>query len=221
MLEVLPSATHVHFACHGGGRFFDPLLSAALSLSSEEPLSAREVAGLEISARLVVASACETGVPQGYYEVDESLGLSHLHSWRQGRLGVVSTLWQVDDFATALIMSKFYEGIFPIQHGCLLLLSAKRSSGSAICPRRSCHRRLRIKSGTACGRCGVAARSPGSLRRNSAPYSAPVLLGGVCIHWCLRACRPARTDLERILPYRVTSKRKVRSTVAFGQPCAR
>ena len=111
VLDALPSATHVHFACHGGGRFFDPLLSAALSLSSEEPLSAREVAGLEISARLVVASACETGVPQGYYEVDESLGLASAFV-AAGAAGVISTLWQVDDFATALIMSKFYEGIF-------------------------------------------------------------------------------------------------------------
>ena len=50
VLDVLPSATHLHFACHGGGRFFDPLLSAALSLSSEEQISAREIAGLEIHA---------------------------------------------------------------------------------------------------------------------------------------------------------------------------
>ncbi|MCY3881319.1 MAG: CHAT domain-containing protein [Chloroflexi bacterium] len=110
VLDALPSATHVHFACHGGGRFFDPLLSAALSLSDEEPLSAREVAGLEISARLVVASACETGVLQGYFEVDESLGLASAFV-AAGAAGVISTLWQVDDLATALIMSKFYEGI--------------------------------------------------------------------------------------------------------------
>ena len=110
VLDALPSATHVHFACHGGGRFFDPLLSAALSLSDEEPLSAREVAGLEVSARLVVASACETGVPQGYYEVDEALGLASAFV-AAGAAGVISTLWQVDDFATALVMAKFYEGI--------------------------------------------------------------------------------------------------------------
>ncbi len=35
VLDVLPSATHVHFACHGGGGFLDSLLSAALSLSEE------------------------------------------------------------------------------------------------------------------------------------------------------------------------------------------
>ena len=97
VLDELPSATHVHFACHGGGRFLDPLLSAALSLSGEELLSAREIAGLSTPARLVVASACETGVVQGYYEVDESLGLSsafvaagggwgYLHALGGGRL---------------------------------------------------------------------------------------------------------------------------------------
>ena len=111
VLEVLPSATHAHFACHGGGGFLDPLLSAALSLSGEEELSALEVAGLEIPARLVVASACETGVVQDYYAVDEALGLATAFV-AAGAAGVISTLWEVDDFATALIVSKFYEGLF-------------------------------------------------------------------------------------------------------------
>ena len=111
VVEALPSATHVHFACHAGARFIDPQFSAALVLSDEEELSALEVARLEIPARLVVASACETGVLQGYNEVDESLGLASAFI-AAGAAGVVSTLWEVDDFAAALIVSKFYEGIW-------------------------------------------------------------------------------------------------------------
>ncbi len=111
VLEVLPPATHVHFACHGGGGLLDPLLSAALSLSGEEELSALEVAGLEIPARLVVASACETGVVQEYEAVDEALGLATAFV-AAGAAGVISTLWEVDDFATALIVSRFYEELF-------------------------------------------------------------------------------------------------------------
>ena len=111
VLEVLPSATHVHFACHGKGRFFDPLFSAALSLAGEEELSAIEVARLAIPARLVVASACETGVLQGYDEIDESLGVASAFI-AAGAAAVVSTLWSVDDFATALVVSRFYEGLF-------------------------------------------------------------------------------------------------------------
>ena len=110
VLEALPSATHAHFACHGEGRFMEPTLSSALSLSDEEELTALEVASLEIQARLVVASACETGVVQGYKSIDEALGLATAFI-AAGAAGVVSTLWEVDDLATALIVSKFYEGL--------------------------------------------------------------------------------------------------------------
>jgi len=111
VMEALPSATHVHFACHAHARFFDPQLSAAISLSDGEELSALEIARLEIPARLVVASACETGVLQGYDAIDESLGLASAFI-AAGAAGVVSTLWEVDDFVAALIVSKLYEGIF-------------------------------------------------------------------------------------------------------------
>ena len=121
VLDVLPSATHVHFACHGGGGFLDSLLSAALSLSEEKELSALEIAGLEMPVRLVVASACETGVVQDYEAVDESLSLATAFV-AAGAAGVVSTLWEVCDFATALIVSKFYEGLF----------LAKRSPATAL-----------------------------------------------------------------------------------------
>lgn len=111
VLDVLPFATHVHFACHAGAQLFDPLLSAAVSLSGEEELSALEIARLEIPARLVVASACQTGVLQSYEEIDESLGLATAFL-AAGAAGVVSTLWAVDDYPTALIISKFYEVMF-------------------------------------------------------------------------------------------------------------
>ena len=109
-MEALPSATHVHLACHASARFFDPQLSAAISLSDGE-VSALEIARHQVPARLVVASACETGVLQGYDAIDESLGLASAFI-AAGAAGVVSTLWAVDDFAAALIVSKFYEGIF-------------------------------------------------------------------------------------------------------------
>ena len=111
VMEALPSATHVHLACHASARFFDPRLSAAISLSDEEELAAIEIARHQVPARLVVASACETGVLQGYDTIDESLGLASAFI-AAGAAGVVSTLWAVDDFAAALIVSKFYEGIF-------------------------------------------------------------------------------------------------------------
>ena len=111
VLDALVSATHVHFACHGAASFFGQPLSAALALAGEDRLSALEIARTRIPARLVVASACETGVLQGYEEADESLSLASAFI-AAGAASVVSTLWSVDDLAAALIMTRFYEGLF-------------------------------------------------------------------------------------------------------------
>ncbi|HTP25998.1 MAG TPA: CHAT domain-containing protein, partial [Anaeromyxobacteraceae bacterium] len=46
VLEHLPGADHVHFACHGAASFFDEALGAALYLSNDEPLTARDVLSL-------------------------------------------------------------------------------------------------------------------------------------------------------------------------------
>ena len=168
MVEALPSATHVHFACHARARFFDPQFSAAVSLSNEEQLSALEIARLQIPARLVVASACETGVLQGYDEVDESLGLASAFI-AAGAAGVVSTLWEVDDFATALIGSKFYEGMFvanmppatALREAQLWMRDAADDVIDAYASSRALLRALR-------GGCHSSVSSGGS-----APYAAP------------------------------------------------
>ena len=114
LLEALATGTHVHLACHAGAGLYDPLFSASLSLAGGEDLSFLEIVGLSISARIVVASACETGVAQSYHEIDECFSLASAFI-AAGVAGVVSTLWAVDDFATALVMYKFYEGM--LNHG--------------------------------------------------------------------------------------------------------
>ena len=111
VMDALPFATYVHLACHAGAQFFGQPWSAAVSLAGDRQLSAIEVARLEIPARLVVASACQTGIIQGYDELDESFSLAAAFI-AAGAAGVVASLWAVDDYATALLMSKFYEGIF-------------------------------------------------------------------------------------------------------------
>jgi CHAT domain-containing protein len=101
----------VHFACHGAASFFDPAFTAALSLAHEQPLGIQELLEIpDFAPRLVVASACETGVIQGYSTADESLTLASLFVGA-GAAGVVATLWAVDDYATALLMSRFYENL--------------------------------------------------------------------------------------------------------------
>lgn len=78
------------------------------TLPGNEEFSALEIAGLEILARLVVASACETGVIRNYQALDEALSLAMVFI-AAGAAGVVSTLREVDDYAAALIVSRFYD----------------------------------------------------------------------------------------------------------------
>jgi CHAT domain-containing protein/tetratricopeptide (TPR) repeat protein len=109
VVAALPAATRVHLACHGAASILDRPMNAALSLAGNEPLYAEEILQLDdFAPRLVVASACETGVIQGYETADEALTLGVMFV-AAGAAGVVSTLWSISDLATALLMSCFYE----------------------------------------------------------------------------------------------------------------
>lgn len=54
------------------------------------------------------ASACETGVIPGYETADEVLALSTVFLGA-GAAGAVASLWSVNDYATSLLMTRFYE----------------------------------------------------------------------------------------------------------------
>ena len=109
VVAALPSASHVHLACHGRAAASTLVLDAALSFDHDRALSGAEILDLDLSrARLVVASACETAVIAGYETIDESLAFSTLFLGA-GAAGVVATLWSVEDYATSLLMTRFYE----------------------------------------------------------------------------------------------------------------
>jgi CHAT domain-containing protein/tetratricopeptide (TPR) repeat protein len=111
LLREVPGTSHIHLACHGQASIMDITLTASLSLANGEPLRADELLGIQdLSPRLIVMSACESGVIQGYETADESLALSTVFL-AAGAAGVVASLWAVDDYATALLMSRFYEAL--------------------------------------------------------------------------------------------------------------
>jgi CHAT domain-containing protein len=117
---------YVHFATHGFFNSRHPELSG-LVMSLVDPqgrprdgfLSARDVFGLDLSAEVVVLSACRTALGkevQGEGLVGITRGFLHAGSRR-----VVASLWRVDDVATAELMKRFYAA----------MLRAPRSSPAA------------------------------------------------------------------------------------------
>jgi tetratricopeptide (TPR) repeat protein len=111
-----PTRRVLHLATYGVLNKQNPLFSfVELAPGGEQDgrLEVHEVFGLHLSADLVVLSACQTGVGSGALADvppgDDWVGLTRafLHA---GAAHVVVTLWPVDDWATAALMERFYEG---------------------------------------------------------------------------------------------------------------
>jgi CHAT domain-containing protein len=106
----------VHFATHGLLNSEHPELSGlVLSLVDERGkeqngfLGLEDIYNLNLSADLVVLSACETGLGkeiQGEGLVGIARGFMYA-----GASSVVASLWKVDDLATAEFMKVFYKGM--------------------------------------------------------------------------------------------------------------
>jgi len=110
--HALLSADTVHFATHGLLEEEAPLFSAILtSPAPGKPsrLSLYEIAGMKIRARLVVLSACETGLGT-LQRGDEITGLTRTFL-TAGADTVVASLWKVSDESTAMLMQQFYRGM--------------------------------------------------------------------------------------------------------------
>ena len=101
----------LHFSCHGVYDEQNPLFSALLlapqpGASDNGRLEAHEIFTLRLQASLVTLSACETGL-QKVTGGDEVVGLARSFIFA-GAPTLVSTLWTVDDLATAITVKRFY-----------------------------------------------------------------------------------------------------------------
>lgn len=99
-----PDADVLHLACHGRFRADNPAFSF-LQLG-DGPLPLQELRGLRLRARLVVLSACETGMSH-LAPGDEVLGLVRAFALA-GAGTVIATLWPVDDAASADLVERLY-----------------------------------------------------------------------------------------------------------------
>lgn len=108
-LEALRQHAIVHFATHGVFEPQSPMFNAILTARAPgQPtrVSVFELPDVVFAARLVILSACETGkgrISNG----DEITGLTH-SMLMAGADSVVSSLWQVSDASTALLMESFH-----------------------------------------------------------------------------------------------------------------
>jgi CHAT domain-containing protein len=96
----------VHIASHGFAALSSPL-DSGLIMAGGEVLTARDLTAERLTARLVVLSACESGLP-GAALPDEVVGLptSLLYA---GAAGVLATMWQVPDDDTTIFTVGFYD----------------------------------------------------------------------------------------------------------------
>ncbi|NMG11579.1 CHAT domain-containing protein, partial [Brasilonema sp. UFV-L1] len=134
--ESFRNANWLHFSCHGYFNFNLPEKSALLLAASDiSPLAAdaetsrylrvsrdteidlencltlEDIFQLSLpNCRLVTLSACETGLVDFRNTSDEYIGLPSGFI-RAGAASIVSSLWAVNDFSTALLMIKFYENL--------------------------------------------------------------------------------------------------------------
>jgi CHAT domain-containing protein len=89
------------------------------------------VFALTLSARLVVLSACQTAVGSGAFADvppgDDWVGLVHGFLFA-GAANVLATLWPVEDGATAVLMSSFYQALGSGQSESASLAAAQRAA---------------------------------------------------------------------------------------------
>lgn len=110
-LQALASRSYWHLATHGWFDWDDVRASGLTiglkgsKLTLGDLMEARRVIG---EPRLVVLSACSTGLSDIGHNPDEFFGLP-AGFMMAGAAAVVASLWPVDDLSTTLLMSRFYE----------------------------------------------------------------------------------------------------------------
>jgi len=102
----------VHVACHGEYDPNMPLLSAvrlSADTVNDGKLTAQEIFGLSLNADLVALSACQTGLGR-LSNGDDIVGLNRAFVYA-GTRQILSSLWRVDDVATAVLIKHFYRNL--------------------------------------------------------------------------------------------------------------
>ncbi len=112
LLEKAREYAIIHLAMHGLLDENRPMLSSLVLTENGDSLhdnfwQAHEISKLELTADLVVLSACETGY--GRFETGNGIA-SLARAFMYARVpSLVVSLWQVNDASTSIIMQNFYK----------------------------------------------------------------------------------------------------------------
>ncbi|MCH2044885.1 MAG: CHAT domain-containing protein [Saprospiraceae bacterium] len=118
----------IHLAMHGLLNSKKPILSSLVfseNGKSEEDnfLHAYEIAQLDLNAKLVVLSACETGYGK-FRQGEGVMSLAYAFTYA-GASSMLVSLWQVNDYSTGKIMKDFYLNIAKYKPKDIALREAK------------------------------------------------------------------------------------------------
>jgi CHAT domain-containing protein/tetratricopeptide (TPR) repeat protein len=121
----------LHFATHAKFDADDPLESTLVLAKKNDDmfLTARDIFESPIKARLVVLSACETGVGEAQAG-DDFLGLPRSF-YLAGASSVLSSLWPVEDEGTKIFMTTFHQNLKSGKHLGRAWLNARNKVRSA------------------------------------------------------------------------------------------
>ncbi|MGM9442307.1 CHAT domain-containing protein [Streptomyces murinus] len=114
LLARLAEASYLHLSCHGSAELVGRGASLALA---DGTLDLDTLVRLRLPrCRLVVAGACQSGRYDVIDAPDEFTGLPG-GFLQAGAACVITSLWQVNDLATALLMTRLYELLAPVGEG--------------------------------------------------------------------------------------------------------
>ncbi len=124
----IKNQSHIHFSCHGSYNWTYPLKSGLMLADGTLTLEDLQNKEYDLSdAYLVTLSACETGMvdvlnrnPNEFVGIPAGIILA-------GVPCIVSSLWTVPDFSTAMLMDKFYNFYVKSQLDCVESLKLAQS----------------------------------------------------------------------------------------------
>jgi CHAT domain-containing protein len=110
VLSTIHEKTHIHFSCHSMFNQHEPL-DSALYLAGNDRLTVQDLILGKVDltrVRMVVLSACQTGIIDFTKIPNEAIGFSGAFM-QAGVPAIISTLWPVEEIASLLLLQRFYQ----------------------------------------------------------------------------------------------------------------